>query len=130
MDFAGRAKSKVELNVAPLIDIVFLLLIFFMLASTFVKPESIDLLIHGSDKSESNTEELLVVEVDANKSIRLNGLLMPLQQLESELKARTKHNEAHNITIQAKDDVSVQLLVQIMDIIKAAGLRNISLGDP
>ena len=45
MEFSGRQRSKQELNVAPLIDVVFLLLIFFMLASTFIEPKSVELML-------------------------------------------------------------------------------------
>ena len=43
MEFASYQRLKQELSVAPLIDVVFLLLIFFMLTSTFIEPEAVDL---------------------------------------------------------------------------------------
>ena len=58
MDFSGRQRTKQELNVAPLIDVVFLLLIFFMLASTFIKPEAIDLMLEGSSTGGNAAEEM------------------------------------------------------------------------
>jgi len=75
MDFSERKRSKVELNVAPLIDIVFLLLIFFMLASTFLKPEAIDLIIQGSSTDLITVEEPLMVHVGTDGTIKLNGLI-------------------------------------------------------
>ena len=130
MEFSGRNRSKVELNVAPLIDIVFLLLIFFMLASTFIRPESIDLVIHGPTTATSTPEEPLLVQIASNGSIKLNGLVLSLQDLEMELRARTTDSLEPTITIQTEDNVSVQLLVQVMDEINTAGLNNISLSSP
>ena len=130
MEFSGRSRSKVELNVAPLIDIVFLLLIFFMLASTFIRPESIDLVIHGPTSAVSAPKKPLLVQIASNGSIKLNGLILSLQDLEMELRARTLGSLEPTITIQTEDDVSVQLLVQVMDEINTAGLNNISLSSP
>ena len=130
MEFSGRSRSKVELNVAPLIDIVFLLLIFFMLASTFIRPESIDLVIHGPTSAASAPEKPLLVQIASNGSIKLNGLILSLRDLEMELRARTVGSLEPTITIQTEDDVSVQLLVQVMDEINTAGLNNISLSSP
>ena len=130
MDFSGRKTSKVELNVAPLIDIVFLLLIFFMLASTFLRPESIDLTIHKSNTNLAPPETPLIVRISADETISLNGLLLTLKELEAELYARTLDSVDQLITLQAEDKVPVQLLVQAMDRINAAGLDNVALTSP
>ena len=130
MDFSGRKRSKVELNVAPLIDIVFLLLIFFMLASTFLKPEAIDLIIQGSSTDLIAVEGPLMVSVDADETIKLNGLYLTLNDLTGELTARTLDTPDRLITLQAEDAVPVQLLVKVMDKINMAGLNNIALSSP
>ena len=129
MEFLGRNKSKVELNVAPLIDIVFLLLVFFMLASTFIRPESINLAIRSPNGNIENTELHILVHISANNSIRLNGLVLTLETLKQELLARALNQEQQTITVQAEDDVSVQLLVQVMDEINEAGYTDIAIGN-
>ena len=63
MEFSGHQLSKQELNVAPLVDIVFLLLIFFMLASSFIKPKAIDLMLEGDRSTTVVSEELLIVRI-------------------------------------------------------------------
>ena len=130
MDFSERKRSKVELNVAPLIDIVFLLLIFFMLASTFLKPEAIDLIIQGSSTDLITVEEPLMVHVGADGTIKLNGLYLTLKELTGELTARTLDTPDRLITLQAEDSVPIQLLVKVMDKINMAGLNNIALSSP
>ena len=129
MEFLGRNKSKVELNVAPLRDIVFLLLVFFMLASTFIRPESINLAIRSPNGNIENTELHILVHISANNSIRLNGLVLTLETLKQELLARALNQEQQTITVQAEDDVSVQLLVQVMDEINEAGYTDIAIGN-
>jgi len=130
MDFSGRQRTKQELNVAPLIDVVFLLLIFFMLASTFIKPEAIDLMLEGSSTGGNATEEMLNIEVVVDGTIRLNGLRLSMPQLETELASRIQGDQTRPVTIKAAAEVPVQTLVSIMDRVRAAGTNNLRLATP
>ena len=130
MDFSGRLRSKQELNVAPLIDVVFLLLIFFMLASTFIKPEAIDLMLEGSSTAGGSAEEMLNIEVVVDGTIRLNGLRLSMPQLETELASRIQGDQTRPVTIKAAAEVPVQTLVNIMDRVRAAGTNNLRLATP
>ena len=130
MDFSGRSKSKVELNVAPLIDIVFLLLVFFMLASTFIRPESINLAIRAPSGMGEQSEQPILVHIGANGAIRLNGLVLTIQDLKQELLARSSLPQKNRtITVQTDDDVSVQFLVKVMDEINEAGYSDIAISN-
>tara|TARA_Y100000780_G_scaffold190827_1_gene178639 strand:- start:48 stop:449 length:402 start_codon:yes stop_codon:yes gene_type:complete len=130
MDFSGRQRTKQELNVAPLIDVVFLLLIFFMLASTFIKPEAIDLMLEGSSTGGNAAEEMLNIEVVMDGTIRLNGLRLSMPQLETELASRIQGDQTRPVTIKAAAEVPVQTLVSIMDRVRAAGTNNLRLATP
>jgi len=130
MDFSGRPRTKQELNVAPLIDVVFLLLIFFMLASTFIKPEAIDLMLEGSSTGGNAAEEMLNIEVVVDGTIRLNGLRLSMPQLETELASRIQGDQTRPVTIKAAAEVPVQTLVSIMDRVRAAGTNNLRLATP
>ena len=130
MDFSGRSKSKVELNVAPLIDIVFLLLVFFMLASTFIRPESINLANRAPSGVGEQSEQPILVHIGANGAIRLNGLVLTIQDLKQELLARSNLPQNNRtITVQTQDDVSVQFLVKVMDEINEAGYTDIAISN-
>ena len=130
MDFSGRPRTKQELNVAPLIDVVFLLLIFFMLASTFLKPEAIDLMLEGGSTGGKAAEEMLNIEVVVDGTIRLNGLRLSMPQLETELASRIQGDQTRPVTIKAAAEVPVQTLVSIMDRVRAAGTNNLRLATP
>ena len=130
MDFSGRPRTKQELNVAPLVDVVFLLLIFFMLASTFIKPEAIDLMLEGSSTGGNAAEKMLNIEVVVDGTIRLNGLRLSMPQLETELASRIQGDQTRPVTIKAAAEVPVQTLVSIMDRVRAAGTNNLRLATP
>ena len=130
MEFSGHQLSKQELNVAPLVDIVFLLLIFFMLASSFIKPEAIDLMLEGDRSTTVVSEELLIVRITTDGTIRLNGLRLSLAQLRTEISERIKGSETREVMIKAETTVSVQALVDLMDQIRRAGVNSLLLATP
>ena len=130
MEFSRRQRSRQELNVAPLIDVVFLLLIFFMLASTFIEPNAVDIRLSGGNAETVNTADPLVVEVIPDGSVRLNGLRLSFEQLTVEIAARIKGDPSRVITIMASADIPVQTLIQVMDQVRSAGTNNLRLSAP
>ena len=130
MEFARYQRLKQELSVAPLIDVVFLLLIFFMLTSTFIEPEAVDLMLEGGQSATVTPTEPLEVQVTTEGTIRLNGLRLSLGQLTTEISARIKGDQARAVTIKADAEVQVQVLVQIMDQVQLAGANNLRLAIP
>ena len=130
MEFASYQRLKQELSVAPLIDVVFLLLIFFMLTSTFIEPEAVDLMLEGGQSATVTPTEPLEVQVTTEGTIRLNGLRLSLGQLTTEISARIKGDQERAVTIKADAEVQVQVLVQIMDQVQLAGANNLRLAIP
>ncbi len=130
MDFGDRERPHPSLNIAPLIDIVFLMLVFFMLASTFIEPQAIDLVLPGDGVPGNVSEEPLLVDVATDGQIALNGLSLSLDQLGPELSGRLGGDVGRAITVRADADVAVQLLVTVMDRIRSTGTRNVRLATP
>ena len=130
MEFARRQRSRQELNVAPLIDVVFLLLIFFMLASTFIEPKAVDIRLSGGNSPAVSSVDPLVVEVTPDGSVRLNGLRLSLKQLTVEIMGRINGDPTRVVTIMAGAEIPVQMLIQVMDEVRAAGTNNLRLSSP
>ena len=130
MDFADHNRQRPKLNIAPLIDVVFLLLIFFMLAGSFVERTAIDLSIPSNQTPTSATGESLVVDVGPSGRLALNGLALTLDQLGPELIARAAGDVDCAVTIRAKASVPVQDLVSVMDRVRGTGFKKIRLATP
>lgn len=128
MDIVKRPKVAVQLNIAPLIDIVFLLLIFFMLTSTFLKEQVVPLNLPESESGEvSNTEALRLTATEDN-TIMLNGQSFPVLELKQELMSlRSSLAEDHPVLLRIDNASQVQLLVTIMESVQEAGFTNFSL---
>lgn len=127
MEFEGRARIHSHLDIAPLIDIVFLLLVFFMLTSTFLVPEAIELELPES--SSSNVTEITPITVALNEAgeLTLNGEAIALEQLKAAIEPLLKQDSDAPITLKSDAQSKVQQLLSVMDELRAAGGSNIAL---
>ena len=133
MDFGKHERAKSQLSIAPLIDVVFLLLVFFMLAGSFIRQTAFDLAMGQRSLPSEATAVVtgpLLVRVADNGRITLNGLVLPLDQLGGELLGRSDGDAERKVTLRAGGGVAVQRLVSVMDRITGAGFHNIRLTPP
>ena len=115
MNIKGRNKVTPEFNMSSMTDIVFLLLIFFMLASTLVTTNAIDILL---PKADGKTENKKSVAVSITKELNyyIDQKLVGESVLELELKNLLANEEAPTIVLRAEKSVAVENVVKVMDI--------------
>ncbi len=115
MNFRGRNKVTPEFSMSSMTDIVFLLLIFFMIASTLVSAEAIDLLL---PKSSSKTTQVKNISVSVNKKHQyfVDLKIVAKSQLESAILTAMDGSSTSSITIRSDQDVPMKHVVYIMDI--------------
>ncbi|WP_243471006.1 MULTISPECIES: ExbD/TolR family protein [Winogradskyella] len=115
MNIRGRNKVTPEFNMSSMTDIVFLLLIFFMIASTLVSAEAIDLLLPSSTSKTTQTKN---VSVSVNKDLQyfVDMKQVPKTQLETEVLAKLGNSDSRTITIRSDENVDLKHVVYIMDI--------------
>jgi biopolymer transport protein ExbD len=127
MDFEGRARIHSHLDIAPLIDIVFLLLVFFMLTSTFLVPEAIELELPESSSASVTETMPIVVSLDKTGQLALNGEAIGLDQLRIAIAPLLKQDADSAVTLKSDAHTEVQQLLKVMDEIRAAGGSNVAL---
>jgi len=127
MDFEGRARIHSHLDIAPLIDIVFLLLVFFMLTSTFIVPEAIELELPESTSANVTDTQPIIVAMDKKTQLSLNGERIKLKQLRKAIEALLKQDKTSAITLKTDAHTEVQQLLRVMDEIRLAGGSNVAL---
>jgi len=115
MDIRGRNKVTPEFNMSSMTDIVFLLLIFFMIASTLVSAEAIDLLLPKSSSKTTQTKNVSV-SVDKNVNYYVDMKKVSKDNLETEVLAKVGNSDTPTITIRSDQDVEMKHVVFIMDI--------------
>lgn len=119
-------REALTFELTPLIDVVFLLLIFFLVSSVF-KKEELALLLNlpkaTQGKSEKVMKKFITIEMNENK-LALNGKNMTMEQLEGELKI-IKKEQLVNLRVDGL--VRYKKLIKVLDILQKYKLDNISL---
>lgn len=115
MNVRGRNKISPEFNMSSMTDIVFLLLIFFMLTSTLVTVNALDILL---PKAQGKTENNKSVAVSITKSLDfyIDKQQVNESQLEADLTSRLVNQENPTIVLRAEEGVPIEKAVKIMDI--------------
>jgi biopolymer transport protein ExbD len=115
MNIRGRNKVTPDFNMSSMTDIVFLLLIFFMLASTLVTTNAIDILL---PKASGKTENKKSVAVSITKDLRyyVDQKLVGESVLENELLSVLSNQNTPTIVLRAEKSVPVDNVVKVMDI--------------
>jgi biopolymer transport protein ExbD len=127
MEFEGRARIRTQLDVTPLIDVVFLLLIFFLLTSNFITPEAIELSLPTSGTAAPSRTLPVVVSLDRNDELRVGEREVTLQELEAVLSQSLSNRQRKAVTLKADSTAELQRLLLVMDRIRAAGAVELSL---
>lgn len=131
MEFAREKRFKRTINLTPLIDIIFLLVVFFLLTSKFVTAEIVDLNLSTVEKRSNvkKTEDALIVALAPGGKFILFNKEYPLDNMTKKISQMIEGNKARDIVLTSQKGVTVQDMVTAMDQIKASGGYNISLSD-
>ena len=115
MALKSRNKVSPNFNMSTMTDIVFLLLIFFMLTSTLVSPNALKLLLPNS-KSKTLEKQTISVSINKNLDFYINENQIIENNLESELKEVLSNQKEPAIILHADKTVDIEHVVKVMDI--------------
>ena|SRR6056300_900100 len=123
-----KQKKSTDINVAPLIDIVFLLLIFFMLTSEFTDFKTIDMISPNKSNTTIQKSELpIVINLSANGTIEIDNVNVDLMDLSSTVKDKLMNSKNDKVIISTLNETKINLLINIVDAIRSLGIENIAL---
>ena len=121
----ARKKALATIDIAPLIDVVFLLLIFFMLTSSFITEPGIEVNLPRAVTSEAIEEKNIVVTVTSENVLYIDGQVVTLQELTARL--RRGHDEEKALFIRADRRASVGRIVEVWDLARDVGIPRVNI---
>ena len=121
MEIKRRKRARNSMSITPLVDVVFLLLLFFALTLHFSPEEAISVELPTSSSAKQQSETEIILTVTPEGVIRLNGKDVPSQSLE--LASLRKIDEKQAVQVRADQEVEVGKLVAIIDAIRNAGFQ-------
>jgi len=119
-----------EINLTPMLDVVFIMLIFFIVTASFVKETGIDVNRPDAPVTETKPEDAnILVVIDANDDIWIDRRLIDPRAVRANIQRMHAENPQGSVVIQPNKRSTNKMLVQIMDSARSAGVYAISIAD-
>ncbi len=120
-------KISTDINMAPMIDIVFQLLTFFMITSTFIQTASLNVNLPESQTSDSIQNQQHTITLYKDGSLNWNDQVIAFEELPDRLQLLKSQEPDAVLIIQGDEGISYGSLIKIMDQARSAGLNKLSL---
>ena len=123
-------KKSLKINIIPLIDIIFLMLVFFMLATNFTKNNEVSFSVNNQKQisNQQNKDQLMILYLKDNK-IFFEEKIIKLKDLENRYFDNWNSNNFDKIVILNDKKSSIQILLNLMDLIKKNKIKNVNFSD-
>jgi biopolymer transport protein ExbD len=124
----NKAEDEAEINITPMLDIVFIMLIFFIVTTSFIKEKGLEV----SRPSNTPPKEIvqkkgpIVIKIDASSNITLQGRVLERQAVQANLEREKAEKPDSTLIVAAHPDAETDALVTILDAAEAVGVVGVS----
>ena len=129
-DDLGGKEEENEINLTPMLDVVFIMLIFFIVTASFVKEAGLDVNRPDAPITESKPEDAnILISINANDEIWIDRRLIDPRAVRANIERLHAENPNGSVVIQPNRKSTNKMLVTIMDASRLAGVYSISIAD-
>ena len=123
-------KKNLKINIIPLIDIIFLMLVFFMLATNFTKNNEVSFSVNNQKQisNQQNNDQLMILYLKDN-NIFFENKTIKLKDLENKYFDNWNSQKFNKIMILNDKKSSIQILLNLMDLIKKNKIKSVNFSD-
>lgn len=126
----GHDDEGDEINLTPMLDVVFIMLIFFIVTASFIKEAGLDVNRPDAPVTESKPEDAnILVIINANDEIWIDRRMIDPRAVRANIERLHAENPKGSVVIQANSRSTNKILVWVMDSTRSAGVYNISIAD-
>lgn len=122
-----NSKEETEINLTPMLDVVFIMLIFFIVTSSFVKEAGIEVNRPSAKTSEQKGEANILIAIKNNDEIWIDKRMVDIRAVRSNIQRLKASNAQSSVVVQSDKDAKTGVLVKVMDQVRLAGITNISI---
>ena len=127
MEFERRRHNHAHMSIAPLVDVVFLLLLFFMLTSHLMQEPAIKIKLPESKTAEAQRDAIKTIYISKDGGIYFMDKRVDLNNLQMAIKEGVKDIQIDFIRIKADRESDVGMLVSVIDEVRLSGIKNYSI---
>jgi len=122
-----KTKEETEINLTPMLDVVFIMLIFFIVTTSFVKEAGIQVNRPSAATSEQKGKANIMVAIRGNNEIWIDKRIVDLRAVRANIEKLKSLNSQNSIVIQSDKEATTDTLIKVMDQIRLAGIHEISI---
>ncbi len=120
-------EEESEVNLTPMLDVVFIMLIFFIVTASFVKEAGIDVNRPDAATAERKEKGNILVAITAENQIWIDRRMVDPRALRANIDRMHAENPHGSVVIQSDEESKNKLLVLVMDAARLAGVKNVSI---
>ncbi len=120
-------EEETEINMTPMLDIVFIMLIFFIVTTSFVKESGISVNRPKAETAEQKQQKNLFIGLKPNGEIWINKRMVDIRSVRANVERILAEVPIEAVIIQADQKAATGILVRVMDQVQLAGIRNVSI---
>ena len=127
--FSGshQTEAEGEIDITPMLDVVFIMLIFFIVTASFVKESGIEVNRPDASTSQAKPRANILIAVNAADEIWINKRRVDVSQVRANIERLHAENPQGTVVIQADEESNTRAVVAVMDAARAAGVYDVSL---
>ena len=123
----GHEEESEEINLTPMLDVVFIMLIFFIVTATFIKEAGIQVNRPDTFTADSQDDASILIAISANDEVWIDKQERDTRDLRGIIERLHAENPKGSLVIQADEESTNEVLVKILEAAKAAGVTNVSI---
>ena len=125
MKLFEKLPRKISINLTPLIDVLFILIIFFTVSSTFLEQPGIELKLPEAESSQSHTAQKVIIYVDKDENLFLNDDSVTIDNLVKSVESLISAQTDKSVVLHADQQVPHGIIINIMDRLRKQGIYKI-----
>jgi len=123
----SSVEQSADIDMTPMLDIVFIMLIFFIVTTSFVKESGIDVNRPSASTGVTKEQGNIIVGIKANGDVWIDKRLIDIRAVRANVSRLHAENPLGTVIIAADRDTKTHVLVRVMDQIRLAGIMNASI---
>lgn len=122
-----EVSAEAEINITPLLDIVFIMLIFFVVTTSFIKEAGIEVNRPTAQTAERKEHANILIAISLNGEIWIDRRVVDVRSVRATIERLRAENPESAVVIQGDREAQIGLLVRVMDQVRKAGVNNVSI---
>ena len=126
-DFLDFEEENNQINILPMIDIIFVILSFFIVSSLYlVKLETIPVNLPNAETSNQEKDSLIVVTLDLKNNVFIDEKFIDISKLENEIRSKLRVSNYKKVVLRADKGIKYGKVISILDVLRR--IENIKIG--